>query len=144
MGIAFKVAAEAELAGDNEDVVEVPIEDVTYVARKPTTAQLAVFYASDNQFKAVFDLLGDMIGDDAVEHIKRLIHERRIDFSDLLGGSEENEDGLITQIINEFGTGRPTQPSTGSSATPTTGGRKSTRRAPGKGSTSSPSESTSS
>lgn len=141
MALEFKVAAKAA-AGEEEDVVEVPIDDVTYIARRPTPAMFALFQVESREdyLGALWHILQGILGKEAVDHIKTLIWERRIDLDDLVGGSEENEDGLLNMIISEF-SGRPTEPSTDSSASPKTGGRKSTR-APGKGSISSTSGST--
>lgn len=145
--IDFKIAAEAASTPEDEDVVEVPIEGVTYLARRPTLAMSALMTASLNskggdRLSAVFKLIGGLMGDDARDHIERLVWDRRINYEDLIGGSEDNPDGgLIDQIFAEF-TARPTGPSTGSSASPGTGGRKSTGRSPGKGSTRSTSPST--
>lgn len=146
--IQFAVAAkEAEVPAD-EDVVEVPIDGVTYYARRLTVGQSAALTVAmngdgTNRAEATFNLIEGMLGHDALVHIQRLIWERRLDFDDLIGGgSDKNPDGgLIDLIIAEF-TSRPTQPSTDSSPTPVNGGRKSGRRSPGKGSIRSDSPST--
>lgn len=145
--IEFKVAAEADAAkiGENEDVVEVPIDGVVYEARRPTAGQVGLLTVgvSDGStyFAAVLDMVTILIGTEGRDHIKRLIRDRRIELADLFGGTPENPDGLVGAIISEFA-GRPTVPSTASSASRSTGGRRSTGRSPGKGSTQSPSPST--
>lgn len=147
MGIEFKVAAKAEAAkiSKDEDVVEVPIEDVIYIARRPTSAQVGLLtYAQakgENYYVAAFDMVESMMGVEAVQHLRRLIGERRIDFDDIVGGTEQNPKGLISAVIAEFA-GRPTEPSTASTGSRPSGGRRSTGRTPGKGSTSSPTAST--
>ena len=87
------------------------------------------------------NLAQSIMGLPARKHLERLIWERRIDFGDIMGGTEQNPEGLISSIIAEFA-GRPTEPSTDSSPSQAPGGRKSTGRAPGKGSTRSTSPST--
>lgn len=139
--IEFKVAAEAEVAED-EDYVEVPIEDKVYHARLPSTGQFALFAAAQadksgpKQVKSIFDMVEAMLGEEALEHIKDLVQRRAIDIDDLFGGGTDLNPnaGLIDSILEELG-GRPTQPSTDSSPSRGTGGRRSTGRTPGKGST---------
>lgn len=145
MSLEFHVAAKAEAAkpGTDEDVVEVPIDGVTYIARRPTTAQVALLNASPDATyaEAVMKMVQALLGEDGLKHIQRLIWDRRIEFGDLMGGTKSNPKGLVSAIIAEFA-GRPTEPSTDSSPSRETGGRKSTGRAPGKGSTRSSSPST--
>lgn len=137
MGIAFKAAAEAYELGEDEDVIEVPIEGVVYTARRPTVAQASLMLSGGDLLIA-FKLIEGIMGRKARDHIERLVWERKIDLDDLIssGGTEQNPDGgLIPQIIEEFAKSRPTPPSTDSSPSQTTGGRRSTGRSPGKGST---------
>lgn len=151
--IEFNVAAKAAEMDGDEAVVEVPIDGVVYYARRPTVAQIALLNTTmvgdgtDVRLGAAFDLLESMLGPAARHHLERLAWNRLIDFDDLVGGSEENpEGGLIDQIFEEFQNKdlveRPTQPSAASSSSQASGGRKSTGRSPGKGSTRSPSPST--
>lgn len=151
MALAFKVAAEAADISEDEDVVEVPIDDMVYVARRPTTAQgmllgAALSHGGEERNTIIFDLISALMGPEALAHVKKLILARRIDFDDLLGGgSDENPDGgLIDMIFAEFAASddRPTQPSAASSSSRAAGGRKSTGRSPGKGSTRTTSRST--
>jgi hypothetical protein len=138
--IEFSVAAREQTVQEDEDVVEVPIDGKVYLARRLTMAQSALLNEALNgsgsgRVRATFDLIQGFMGPEALEHIERLIWERRIDFNDLLGGgSEQNPGGgLIDQIIEQF-SARPTQPSTASSPSPVSGGRRSTGRSRGKGS----------
>ncbi len=149
MGISFHAAAKAAEVGENEDVVEVPIDGKVYLARRPTVAQstlLNIALAGQRQERlvAVFQIVDALLGNEARQIIERMIWERRIDFPDLIGGSDQNpEGGLIDQIFAEFAA-RPTEPSTDSSSSQTPGGRTSTGRSPGKGSIPSPSRSSNS
>lgn len=137
--IAFTVAARAAEAGEDEDVVEVPIDGITYYARQPTLGQsalLAEARAGGNtlaMIRAVWQMAEAMMGPEAREHLERLVWEGRIDLTDLVSGSEQNDKGLFSQIQEEF-TARPTKPSTASSSSQGSGGRKSTARSRGKGS----------
>ena len=142
--LEFKVAALAEVKeiGDDEDIVAVPIEDVTYEVRRPTSAQVGLWTTGMHTTAEVaFEAIRTLLGADGLEHIKRLIRNRQIDMDDLIGGSENNPDGLIGSILAEF-SGRPTEPSTASTRSQPSGGRRSTGRSPGKGSTRSSSPST--
>jgi hypothetical protein len=138
--IEFNVAAKESEAQDDEDVVEVPIDGVTYYARRPTVAQgallnLTLSTKGRDRLSAVFDLIFSLMGGEALEHIRRLVMERRIDYGDLIGYSEQNPDGgLVDLIFKEFAE-RPTQPSDDSSLSQAVAGRRSAGRSPGKGST---------
>jgi hypothetical protein len=148
MGINFNVAAEAHEAAKDEQVVEVPIDGTVYLARRPTTAQAALLSmamaTTDGaaRLASVFRLIEGLLGEEALGAVQNLVWARRIDFGDLIGGSEENPDGgLVDQIFAEFSK-FPTEPSTDSSSSRTAGGRRSTGRSPGKGSIRSTSPST--
>lgn len=146
--LEFKVAAEAAEAGEDEDVLEVPIAGTVYLARRPTVAQAALLNSTlagngTDRLGAIFKLIEGLLGEEALEVIKELVWQRRIDFGDLLGGSDENPMGLIDMIFEGFSE-RPTQPSDDSSPSRAPGGRRSTGRSPGKGSTRSASPSTAS
>lgn len=144
--IAFNVAAKAEVtkALEEAEVALVVIDGVEYTVPRPTSAQVGMFISTlrtASVGEAVFEMVEVLLGRDGLRHIQRLVKERRIELSDLFGGSELNPSGLIGNIIEEF-SGRPTQPSTDSSESQPSGGRKSTGRARGKGSIPSTSPST--
>lgn len=148
MAINFQVAAQAAAAGEDEPVVDVPIEGKVYQARKLTVAQsalLPIAFGATNvrdRLSAAMTVLEMLIGPEGTRVIERLIIGRRIDFGDIIGGSEQNpEGGLIDQILSEFSQ-HPSQPSTDSSASRPNGGRKSTGRSRGTGSIRSDSTST--
>lgn len=148
--IEFNIAAKEHEAAakPDEDVVEVPIDGVTYLARRPTLAQatllnLTLSQTGYDRLASIFELLHYLIGAEGVAHVKQLVRERRIDYPDLIGHSEQNPNGgLVDLIFAEFTKERPTQPSDDSSPLPAVVGRKSTGRSPGKGSTRSTSRST--
>jgi hypothetical protein len=147
--LEFAAAAAASEVEEDEDVVEVNLFGMPVTARRLTTAQSALLTAARTQGGAaqaasIFGAIEDMFGTAALDHVKRLIHERRIDMYDLLGGGTAlNPDhGVIDAVTTAFAAGRPTQPSTASSSSRARGGQKSTGRSPGKGSTRSTSPST--
>lgn len=148
----FKVAAK-KAAGEATDQIEIPFGERTLIAKLPSPGQVALFYdrvsTSPNSkepdsgpVSAVFGFLRGILADGDVPYLKSLLQEDRIDFSLLLGGDDEGG-GLVDTIMEEYA-GRPTGPSTSSSASPASTGRPSTGRTPGKGSTRSTSRSTAS
>jgi len=149
--LEFAAAAEASEADKKDDGgLVVGLFGMEVVAEPLTTAQMALLtYARQQgggaQVAAIFDAIQDIFGSEALAHVKRLIHQRRIDMGDLLGGTDQNPDGgVIDRVIEAFSDGRPTPPSTASSRSRAAGGRKSTGRSPGKGSTLSTSDQASS
>lgn len=147
--LEFAAAAAASEVDENEDIVEVNLFGLNVEARRLTTAQTALISAAraqggGEQVNAIFGAIQDMFGTEALAHVKRLIHDRRIDLGDLLGGGTElNPDhGVVDAVIAAFSAGRPTRPSTASSSSRATAGPRSTGRSPGKGSTRSASPST--
>jgi len=148
MGIEFRVAAAAERG--EEDVVEVDMGGELGVveARRITSAQAEILASRIRQYPTLgaLDMIEAFMGSDVREYLYDLLMKGAIDRNDLIGGWGENdegrnEQGLLDQLIAQF-TGRPTAPSTGSSRSQSTGGRRSTARTPGKGSTRSSSPST--
>lgn len=151
----FKVGAQrATKAEDGEvSVIEIPFGERTLVSKLPTSGQVALFYervsSTPNEKEpdngpvgAVFGFLRGVLADGDVPYLKGLLQNDQIDFELLLGGDDEGG-GLVDSIMEEYA-GRPTGPSTSSSASPASSGRPSTGRTPGKGSTRSTSRSTAS
>lgn len=143
--IAFAVAAAAAEVSEDEDVVEVPIGDKVFLARRPTLGQSVLLSEARDEMSLarVFKLLRVILGDEATEILEQLVWDRRLDFADLIGGGTDlnPNGGLIDQIQEAFAE-RPTEPSSDSSASRKSTGRRSTGRSPGKGSTHSSSPST--
>ena len=149
----FKVAAK-RAAGEDEEVIEIPFGERTLISKVPTPGQSALFYArlvseateeerDNGPINAVFGLLRSILADGDVPYLKQLLGEGRIEFKTLFGGDEENESGLVEELLR-LAAGRPTEPSSDSSTSQKSTGRPSTGRAPGKGSTRSTSPSTAS
>lgn len=146
MGLEFKVAARAAREDDeNRDVIEVAFPEPigTRLASRPTTAQAEILGEAirNTPTLAALEFVNITIGPEVADYLRNLLLDGSIERNDLIGGWGPNEDGrnevgLVDGIIAEF-SGRPTGPSTASSGSRTTGGRKSTRRTPGVGSTAS-------
>lgn len=143
MGFEFKVAAQA---ARSEDVIEVTFPDPLGVvnAHRPTTAQSEILgsqlrlqpvQASLEFARIVFADRGDEVAD----FLRNALLDGLIDLPDLIGGwgpndEGRNEVGLFNGLIQQF-SGRPTVPSTASSSSQSSGGRRSTgKRTPGPGS----------
>jgi hypothetical protein len=141
----FKAAARAA-DSEEERILEFAIGDNEFRSKLPSTARTAMFIAAmtdegstGEAVGAIFSFLKDMLLDDGYRRLRKLISDDVIDLGTLTGGGDENEDGIVDWIISQASEDRPTPPSADSSSSPETGGRRSTGRSPGKGSTRSPS-----
>jgi hypothetical protein len=137
----FKAAARAS-EDEEEKVLEFAIGEQEFRSKIPSTARTAMFIAAmtdeastGEAVGAIFAFLKDMLLDDGYRRIRKLITDEVIDLGTLTGGGDENDDGIIDWIISQASDNRPTPPSADSSSSPETGGRRSTGRSPGKGST---------
>lgn len=146
----FNIAAK-RAAGEAKESIAIPFGERTLVASEPSPGQVALFYdrvrsdpseeePDSGPVGAVFGFLRGVLADGDLPYIKQLLQDDRIDFDLLIGGDDEGG-GLVDTIMEEF-SGRPTGPSTDSSAQRASSGRPSTGRTPGKGSTSSGTRST--
>jgi hypothetical protein len=149
--LEFAAAAAASEIPEDEDVLEVNLFGLEVVARRLTPGQSALMFAARARgggaaMDGVFQGIADMFGEPARKHVEKLIHDRRIDLADLLGGGTDlNPDhGVIDAVMEYFSDGHPTPSSTASSPSRARGGARSTGRSPGKGSTRSASPSASS
>lgn len=138
--ISFNIAAEAAPQVVSDKTVTAVINGVEYEARPFSAGQLAMLNVDiasgsmSQQTNGLLHFIEIVLGEEVRDIIADALRVGTIDMEDVLGGSEQNPDGLIGAIVSEF-SGRPTKPSSGSSSKPQPGGRRSTGRAPGKGST---------
>lgn len=137
----FKAAARAA-DDDEEQILEFAIGDNEFRSRLPSTARTAMFIAAmtddsstGEAINAIFSFLKDMLLDDGYRRLRKLISDDVIDLGTLTGGGDDNDEGIVDWIIGQASENRPTPPSADSSSSPETGGRRSTGRSPGKGST---------
>lgn len=143
----FKAAARAAESED-EPILEFSIGDQEFRSQLPSTARTAMFVAAmtdesstGEAIAAIFSFLKDMLLDDGYRRLRKLISTNVIDMGTLTGGGDDNDEGIVDWIISQASESRPTPPSAASSSSQGTGGRRSTGRSPGKGSTLSPSPS---
>lgn len=142
----FKIASRDAVAKDSgeeeeERVIQFTLGDDVFISSKITSGQIGLIVSSDGtseSLKTIWQVLKAALHDDGYARLRRLVAEGVVSTGLLFGGDELNPDGgilddLITQSVEDDA--RPTTPSTGSSQSRTNGGRRSTGRAPGKGST---------
>lgn len=144
---SFHAAAKTQ-EDPEEKILEFAIGDQEFRSKLPSTARVAMFVASmadeatiAESTAAIFSFLKDLLLDDGYRRLRKLISDDVIDMGTLTGGGEEDDEGIIDWIISQAADERPTRPSADSSSSQATGGRRSTGRSPGKGSTLSPSPS---
>lgn len=137
--IQFKTAAqETQKARNDEDddVVEVDIDGEVYPARIPSVDELAMVMIDiqgenmGDRIAGVWSFIAACFDEDDEERIKARIRSRR-DGLTLAFMLTDVMPGMMEAFSGNF----PTQPSTGSSGSPASSGRRSTGRSPGKGST---------
>src|SRR5687768_8393972 len=111
--LEFTKAVEAKVreeADPDEDVVEVNLWGLKVQARRMTTTQAALLMGSgarpmSEQTAAILGTIEAMMGIRARRHVQELIFAGQIEMSDLLGGNDRTEMGVIDAVIEEF-TGR--------------------------------------
>lgn len=135
--------ARVEDEGKQEELIELGFGDFgTLHAHKPTLTQilnLSDHLDGRSTIRETFSankkfLIGLLVPED-VDLFEDLITRGVITRELLLGGDDSNEKGIIDSIAETVTDGRPSQPPTDSSPSRPNGGRRSTGRAPGKGST---------
>lgn len=143
MVFEFKVAAQEQVdeeeleEGEEPPGVEFWILEQRFVADFPSPGRINVLFAAKGGgegTRAVWDFLRHVLRDDGFARLRELVASGQFPPQLLFGGDELNEEGVVDHIISAVA-GRPTQPSSDSSSTPSAGGKRSTGRSPGKGST---------
>lgn len=131
----FQLAAQNDQEEQSGEVprVEFDFGDVILYARYPVPGQLGMLYAalgSDNEAFAqaeVHRFLSGLMEPKDYRMLTEFLRSGRLQPADLFGGTSMNPKGMIETII-EAVAARPTNPPTDSSASPETGGRRSTGR----------------
>jgi hypothetical protein len=138
----FYAAAQATVDEEQgeEKVLEFSLAGQEFVARIPTTGQVALVAGSGGRSQsdmigAVFGFFRGVLLDDGWRRLHALLEDGTVPFEVLFGGDDNNATGVVEWISTAAGGERPTQPSRDSSPSPDGTGRKSTGRSPGKGST---------
>lgn len=131
----FQLAAEPEIEETDEPkLIEIELgESLVIKSKYPTPGQSSLLMAglagrgTAAAVSAIYRFLEIVLVDNGYRIITDLIEQGQLGMDDLWGGSDVNGTGIIDYII-EQATARPTGPSTASSASPTSGGRRSTGR----------------
>lgn len=145
---AAAVRVQDEIDGEIEDgvrpepnILEFDLAGQTFQLYVPTATQIILLSTSTDEgtMRAMLSasmafLEGLMIGD-SFKRFRKLVANGIVTNDLLLGGDGANEKGIIDWIILQVSEARPTSSSTDSSQSPPSTGRRSTGRAPGKGST---------
>lgn len=142
---AFQMAAtrqaESEEGAESPEEydLEFSIGEYEFKAKRPTPAQISLLFGTSTlggtaSLGATYRFLRGVLDRNSYNQLLTLIEAGVIDNGTLIGGDETNEKGLIDNLIEQVAE-RPTNPPTGSSSSSQPGGKKSTGRSPGKGST---------
>lgn len=136
----FAIAADrAEPDPDEADGrFEIKIGDRKILAKLPSTGQISVLMGSrglSSNLSAIHRVLRAVLTAEDYDFLIDLLTEDKISVGFLFGGDDLNESGILDTLVYEA-VGRPTQSPSGSGKSQSSAGRRSTGRAPGKGSTS--------
>jgi len=142
--IAAAKRVEQEDAEENEgaepEVFEFSIAGQDFVADMPTNTQIVLLSATlsggrtSDVLTGSLEFLEGTLRGNGYKRIRRLVAQGIVSTDLLIGGDENNDKGIVDSIVAMVSDGRPPTRSTGSSGSQKPGGKKSTGRAPGKGS----------
>jgi hypothetical protein len=140
----FKAAAQASVDGEGDEetpVLKFGLAGQQFVVDKATTGQMALVAAAMDEggtamVGAVFRFLRGLMEahGDGYNRLRDLIAKGAVSFDLLVGGDDDNEDGIIDWIIEKSADDRPTKAPTDYLPSQGSGGKRSTGRSPGKGS----------
>jgi len=136
--VAAAVRQDEEDGEVEAEVLEFTLADEEFVADKATTSQVALIAAATEDggvamIAAVMRFLEGVLQDDGFSRLRKLVAQGRVPLELLIGGDEENEQGIVDWIVDKS-SDRPTKPPTDYLPSRKTGGQRSTGRVPGKGS----------
>jgi hypothetical protein len=133
-------AQKVEEDEDDKRVLEFSIGGEEFVADVPSTTQIVLLATGSEQgtaralLSAVLEFMEGILQGDGYKRFRKLMVKGVITHDLLIGGDGDNEKGIIDWIIEQVSAGRPPKRSSDSSPSPETAGKRSTGRAPGKGS----------
>lgn len=148
--IQFVAAAKQDIRNESDEplVFEFSIAGQEFVADLPNTAQSSLILITSQSgstaetVAVALDILKVLLHGTGYKRLHRLMVEGLVDYNLLLWGDDRNPQGIIQSLLAQVSAGRPTVPSSDSASSPQNGGRRSTGRSPGQGSTRSASPST--
>ena len=142
MAFEFQVAAQQQVEeeeleeGQEPPGIEFTILGQDFVADYPTPGRINVLFGARGGVegtRAVWDFLRDVLRGNGFRRLQDLVASGQFPPQLLFGGDELNEEGVVDHIISATA-GRPTQPSSDFSSSPTPAGARSTGRSRGPGS----------
>jgi hypothetical protein len=122
-----------------EAILQFGLAGMEFTASKATTSQMALVVAAMDDggapaVAAVFRFLRGILHDDGYQRLRDLVAAGVVSFDLLIGGDEDNEDGIVDWLIEKSADERPTKRPTDYLPSQASGGQRSTGRSPGKGS----------
>lgn len=126
----FTTAVEHAEQGDNDEGMEFGVDGVMCRAYRPSDGQLAFLMASTGRHSSDQEQIAGLINFFVAvldDRSQTYIINRLLDRKDKFG--VENVQSIMEWMIEEW-SGRPTQQPSGSTASPPSGGQKSTQRTP--------------
>jgi len=144
---AFQLATEAQVeregSEDEEKVEEYPLTlhlgpyELKY--KLPTPAQVSLLIGTSQlggsaSLGATYRFLRGTFDKWSYNLLLTLVEDGKVTQDMIIGGESEDEGGIVDELIKEASE-RPTEPPTASSSSSQAGGKRSTGRSPGKGST---------
>lgn len=134
--------AAARKAAEDQDWVEFSIAGQEFKASVPTTGQTALIMAAlgnaeigaSERMAEIMAFLDSVLQDDGMKRLRKLMRDGVVPLDMIFGGNEDNDRGIVEFIVSHASDERPTQPSSSSSSSPESTGRRSTGRVRGEGS----------
>jgi hypothetical protein len=122
-----------------EEILQFGLAGMEFTASRATTSQMALVVAAMDDggapmVAAVFRFLRGILHDDGYQRLRDLVAAGVVSFDLLIGGDEDNEDGIVDWLIEKSADERPTKRPTDYLPSQASGGQRSTGRSPGKGS----------
>lgn len=134
----FTAAARAADDPDGE-ILQFRLAGIEFTADRATTSQMALVVAAMDDggaqmVAAIFRFLRGVLHDDGYRQLRELVAGGAVTLDLLMGGDEDNEDGIVGWLIEKSADERPTRQPADYLPSQATTGRRSTGRSPGKGS----------
>jgi len=131
---------DSEEEGAEPEVFEFSLAGQEFVANIPTNTQIVLLSATlsggrqSDVLTGSLEFLEGTLQGNGYRRLRKLVAQGVVSTDLLIGGDENNDKGIVDSIVAMVSDGIPPTRSTGSSGSPKQGGKKSTGRAPGKGS----------
>lgn len=139
---SFQLAAKNHVEGEDveeERILEFTLGKEEFQSKLATSGQISLMFASLGMgevagISGIYKFLRGVLVGNGYKRLTGMVERGEIEFDLLFGGDGLNDMTIVEWIIEESGD-RPTQSPAGSSGSQSNGGKRSTGRSPGKGST---------